>query len=228
MSGELKDNEENIIASENSSLVSSARRSINKKLFKSCEKISFSSGTNTATILALALSLLVLNLQQLLACLLNNFYLNKNWRLWICVNLYCHAIYSIPTLSEEISNWLPLGFGLLFNLGFWYCKTVRSTPSTKVLQNKPILIETIVIFLPQIKLLQPGSFGHNGTFVQKSGRNNWRILSKEFFKIIFPLVISITIMRTTKTRRIHIPFNFLFTTISTYITTTKIKFHEKN
>ena len=66
MSGELKDNKENIIASENSSLVSSARSSINKELFKSCEKISFSSGTNTATILALALSLLVLNLQQLL------------------------------------------------------------------------------------------------------------------------------------------------------------------
>ena len=54
MSDDLKDNEENIIEGENSSMVSSAGRSTKVSIEISsisvgCEKISFCSGTNSAT-----------------------------------------------------------------------------------------------------------------------------------------------------------------------------------
>ena len=48
-------------------------------------------------------------------------------------------------------------------------------------------------------------------------------LTDESFKIAFPLLIPIMIIRTLKIweSRIHIPFHFLFITISMYISTTK-------
>ena len=55
-------------------------------------------------------------------------------------------------------------------------------------------------------------------------------ITEELFKIIFSLLIPIMIIRNPKIResRIHIPFNFLVITISTYISITKVKSHEEN
>jgi len=55
-------------------------------------------------------------------------------------------------------------------------------------------------------------------------------IAKESFKIAFPLLIPILIIRTPKTQDncIHITFNFLFITISMYVSATKAKVHDEN
>ena len=55
-------------------------------------------------------------------------------------------------------------------------------------------------------------------------------ITEENFKIAFSLLIPIMIIRTLKTwnSRIHISSNFLFITISKYVSATKVKSHDKN
>jgi len=52
-------------------------------------------------------------------------------------------------------------------------------------------------------------------------------ITEEIFKMIFPLLISITITKTLKMRdnRKHIMFHFLLISMNIYITFTKVKFH---
>jgi len=55
-------------------------------------------------------------------------------------------------------------------------------------------------------------------------------ITEKNFTIAFSLLVPIMIMRTLKTwdSRMHIPFNFLFITISMYISTTKVKVRGEN
>jgi len=83
----------------------------------------------------------------------------------------------------------------------------------------------MIVFLPPISLSNQLHLGIVTILFSCQGE-----ITEKFFKIIFSLLIPIRIMRTQKKRdsHVHIPFNFLFITISMYRSTTKVKAHGEN